>query len=105
MSLAPEEPDFFEPQISTVVICDWETFEGDTLKEKYEGVYVKLVELKNILIAKVKAAGRETGDFIITAGEFFADLMECSRIYCFGQHPDRSVEVPYIGECSIGGPV
>jgi len=101
MGLAQEEAGFFDPQVNTVAICDWTTFEGDTIKEKYEGVYVKLVELKNILKAKAKAAGLETGDFIITAGEFFADLMECSRTYCFGGHPDRSVEVPLIGEFII----
>ena len=89
-------------QFSTFVVCDYRTFLGDALKEKYEGVYVKLIEIKNILKAKSIAAGLSPDKFIINGGEFFADLMECSRTYCFGGHPDRTVEKPYIGSFSIG---
>ncbi len=103
MGIAPEEADFFDPQVSTVAICDYETFLGDTLKEKYEGIYVKLVELKNVLIAKAESAGLKTGSFLITAGEFVSTLFDCSHTHCFGMHPDYSVEKPYIGQFHVGG--
>jgi hypothetical protein len=97
-----EEPDFFEPGVSTVAICDYETFYGDTLREKFEGIYVKLLELKNILIAKATKAKLDVGEIVINSGEFIADLFETSRTYCFGEPPDRTVEKPLIGDFTIG---
>ncbi len=77
MSFAPEEKDFFDdPTVSTVAICDYETFLGDTLKEKYESIYVKIIEVKNVLVSKAEDKGLDVGKFSLRTGKFFAELVE-----------------------------
>lgn len=77
----------------TNALCSLETFLGATLKEKYEGLYVKIVELLSVC----KAKGGDGEEWIITTPEIAA-IFECTCIPLIpGQGLDRPTEVTYLG--------
>lgn len=64
-----------DPTITTVSTCDFKTFIGDTVTEKREGLYVKLIELRNVLRAKCKC---DDGGDDVTVGESIFEIIESS---------------------------
>lgn len=44
--------EWFLTNAGTTVTWDWTTISGDTIKEKYEALYIKLVETTNMVVHK-----------------------------------------------------
>lgn len=57
--------------------CDARLF-GDTLKEKYEGIYVKVCEMFNLAQASLP-----DDSIFINCGDNLASLFECSKSHPF----------------------
>lgn len=75
-----------DKSITTVGMCDYKTFQGDTLKEKMENVYVKLVELHNILLSKTGHWER----IPVKVGQTIYDMFDCST-----SHPSDGRNIRY----------
>lgn len=59
---------------ATQAVANWETFTGATLKEKYEGLYVKIQELTYVIMAK---GGK--GFFWIVASPQLESVLELAK--------------------------
>jgi hypothetical protein len=62
-------------KVSCQCMCDARCFLGDTLKEKYESVYLKIVEMTNVLLAK----GADESSLTLTTGRFLGEIIECNH--------------------------
>jgi hypothetical protein len=67
-------------------ICDATCF-GSTLKEKYEAIYVKLVEMSNILLAECEHKKIKVGQICIYAGVDIASIFESLTTPCYFHVP------------------
>lgn len=72
----------------TIATCSWNSFIGDTVKEKYEDLYTKLVELTNICETK----GGQGQEWIVTSPEIAVVLDSSFDSTCV-----RPTEVTYLG--------
>lgn len=67
----------------TIAVCDYGTFLGDSLKEKFESLYIKLHEVSNVVAAK---SGLHP--HWILAGTFVGNLIGCfSSSYGHNEKP------------------
>src|SRR5688572_24362685 len=78
--------------LKTCSYCSYDTFLGDTIIERFEGLFVKFVELDNIL--KVNGA-KET---VIEVGEFISEWIQCTCANVYDES-DKDGE-NYIGTLS-----
>lgn len=68
-----------EYEYSTIAAMDANVFNGDTLKEKYEVIFVKIFELAYILAGKAALAGHPPVDkYRVRLGEYSARLFRAS---------------------------
>lgn len=67
---------------SFIMTCVAQCF-GDTLKEKYEGIYCKLIEASYLLLTKVKSKNIDPGKLRLFGGKDIAAIFASSRTYCF----------------------
>lgn len=71
--LSHEDIVIMKDKAATKAVCSWNTFLGDTIAEKYESLYVKVVELTNVIIRK-----GGSGYFWIVCGPELASVFESS---------------------------
>lgn len=77
---------------STKSEWDFNQAPGDTFKEKYESLYVKIVEVSNIIHRKTLRGG---GNFIVTSSEI-ASIFETGCTNCYNDFTS-SLGIQYVG--------
>lgn len=88
--LSPVQLDNIANNAGTIMTLDFATMLGDTIKEKYESIYVKCVELNNVLIKKGAA-----GHFWIVTSPEIASIFQTATT---GYYPSPSMDnVNFVG--------
>ncbi len=64
-----------DPTILTWAVCDASTFFGNNLKEKYEGLYMKVCELTNVILAR----GADESSLTLATGRYFGEIFKNNR--------------------------
>lgn len=72
----------------TVAAWDWNAALGDTIKEKYEGLYVKIVEVENVLKSKAKGDKVNLDAIVILTSPEIASVFSTS---CSSMRPLKAV--------------
>lgn len=80
------------PGLKWSAMCFYRTFDGDTIIEKFECLFMKFVEMENLL----KTQGGE--NFTIEAGKFIAEWIQCTCVNVFKENDKDSEN--YIGTLS-----
>ena len=68
-------------EFEIIIKTDANYWIGPTLKERYEPFYGKLIEIRNIFLAKKEAETTYAGDFNVYLGKQLADINESKRTY------------------------